>query len=203
LPLLLIGSLAATGGLDILVTDGRTLDSVLKAGRVYILINALVGNLTRFALGPCESFTRRIAWGLGLMFISTDLMKTHQSKWFQTYHDHHEHTEEEHLLPEAGQIALPPDEDAEPPTVKDRVISALKTVKDWIVLAINPPLMGGILAVGFGLIPWFHRELFGAGWLSPYVVLGYPSSLSYTRFQHIGQHKQRREIVQCVADGRP
>ncbi|KAJ7784636.1 hypothetical protein B0H16DRAFT_304762 [Mycena metata] len=55
LPLLLINALAATGGLDQFVTGDKTLDSVLKTGRVYILINALVGNLTRFALGPCTS----------------------------------------------------------------------------------------------------------------------------------------------------
>jgi hypothetical protein len=56
LPLLLINALAATGGLDPLVTGDRTLESALKIGRVYILINALVGNLARFAVGPCTSF---------------------------------------------------------------------------------------------------------------------------------------------------
>ncbi|KAJ7640540.1 membrane transport protein-domain-containing protein [Mycena rosella] len=147
LPLLLINSLAATGGLDPLVTAGRTLESVQKTGRVYILINALVGNLTRFALGPY-------------------LMKTHESKvWFSSYHDHY--TEDEQLLPETGPGEITLDDDQEPPTVKDRIIAGLKSAQDWIVLAINPPLMGGLLAVGFGLIPWFHRELFGPGILSP------------------------------------
>jgi hypothetical protein len=56
LPLLLISALAATGGLDPLVTADRPLERILKTGRVYILINALVGNLTRFALGPCKFF---------------------------------------------------------------------------------------------------------------------------------------------------
>lgn len=55
LPLLLIDALAATGSLDDLVPVGDTLASVVKRGRVYILINALVGNLTRFASGPCSS----------------------------------------------------------------------------------------------------------------------------------------------------
>ncbi|KAJ6557414.1 membrane transport protein-domain-containing protein [Mycena vulgaris] len=147
LPLLLINALAATGGLDQLVTAGRTLESVQKAGRVYILINALVGNLTRFALGPY-------------------LMKAHQSHaWFHSYHDH---PEDEHLLPETGHITLPDeDQDTEPPTIKDRVISGLTTAKGWVAKAVNPPLTGGILAIGFGLIPWFHRELFGPGILSP------------------------------------
>ncbi|KAJ7505390.1 hypothetical protein B0H11DRAFT_1708938, partial [Mycena galericulata] len=137
LPLLLINALGATGALDPLVTPGKTLDGVLKTGRVYFLINALVGNLTRFALGP---------------------------SWFHSYHDNISETS----LPEIGQITLPEEEEAtEPPSVKQRIMSGLKTVKDWIVLAANPPLVGGLLAVIFGVIPWFHTELFGSGFLSP------------------------------------
>ncbi|KAJ7505388.1 auxin efflux carrier [Mycena galericulata] len=146
LPLLLINALAATGGLDPLITPGKTLDSVLKTGRVYILINALVGNLTRFALGPY-------------------LMKAHPSEtWFHSYHD----DTSENSLPEIGQIALPEEEETtEPPSVKQKIVAGLKTIKDWIVLVINPPLMGGLLAIIFGIIPWFHTELFGSGTLSP------------------------------------
>lgn len=55
LPLLLLNALAATGSLDLLVSPDDVLADALKRGRVYILINALVGNLTRFALGPCAS----------------------------------------------------------------------------------------------------------------------------------------------------
>ncbi|KAJ7288387.1 membrane transport protein-domain-containing protein [Mycena rebaudengoi] len=146
LPLLLINSLAVTGALDPLVLPGQTLDGVVKTGRVYILINALVGNLMRFALGPY-------------------LMKTHDSKnWFSSYHDDTHDSEE--LLPERGQIALT-DEPTDLPSHRQRVVNALKSVKDWIVLALNPPLIGGLLALSFGLIPWFHRELFGSGILSP------------------------------------
>ncbi|KAJ7640543.1 membrane transport protein-domain-containing protein [Mycena rosella] len=164
LPLLLINSLAASGGLDSLVTADRTLESIQKIGRVYFLINALVGNLTRFALGPCDFFTQPV--NRPLMPVSTDLMKTHESKvWFSSYHEHY--TEDEQLLPETGPGEITLDDDQEPPTVKDRIIAGLKSAQDWIVLAINPPLMGGLLAVGFGLIPWFHRELFGPGILSP------------------------------------
>ncbi|KAJ7645428.1 membrane transport protein-domain-containing protein [Mycena polygramma] len=147
LPLLLINALAATGGLDQLITGDRTLESVLKLGRVYILINALVGNLARFALGPY-------------------LMKTHESKtWFQSYHDY---PSDENLLPEIGAIVLPDEERVtEAPRKTDRILIRLKRAKDWIVSAINPPLFGGIMAICFGIIPWFHRELFGSGILSP------------------------------------
>ncbi|KAJ6619461.1 membrane transport protein-domain-containing protein [Mycena sp. CBHHK59/15] len=147
LPLLLINSLASTGGLDSLVTADRTLDGVLKTGRVYILINALVGNLTRFALGPY-------------------LMKSHESKVFHSYHDD---THDENVLPEIGHIALPMEEEesAEPPSATQRLIKHLKGAKDWILRALNPPLIGGLLAIFFGLIPFFHKGLFGSGWLSP------------------------------------
>ncbi|KAJ7095935.1 membrane transport protein-domain-containing protein [Mycena belliarum] len=153
LPLLLISALAATGGLDPLVTDDRTLDSVVKAGRVYILINALVGNLTRFAMGPY-------------------LMKANAPQsskaWFRSYHDH---VEDDSLLSdsnqETGHIALLDEEDREPPSIKHRTLSSLNRAKEWIINAMNPPLTGGILAVAFGMIPWFHRELFGPGVLSP------------------------------------
>ncbi|KAJ7780572.1 hypothetical protein DFH07DRAFT_1022329 [Mycena maculata] len=147
LPLLLISALAATGGLDPLVTPGKTLDSVLKTGRVYILINALVGNLTRFALGPY-------------------LMKARPSKsWFRSYRD----DPSVNPLPEIGHgdIALPDDEEPPRPSIGHGILSGFIATKDWIVGAINPPLMGGILAILFGIIPFFHTELFGSGILSP------------------------------------
>ncbi|KAJ7254388.1 hypothetical protein B0H12DRAFT_1184130 [Mycena haematopus] len=149
LPLLLINALAATGGLDPLVTGDRTLESALRIGRVYILINALVGNLARFALGPY-------------------LMKASPPKvWIRS---DPEDAEAEALLPESGNIALPMEEQAfDSRRIKSqfKIKASLKRAKDWIVSAMNPPLLGGILAVCFGLIPWFHTELFGSGVLSP------------------------------------
>ncbi|KAJ7212184.1 hypothetical protein GGX14DRAFT_447827 [Mycena pura] len=136
LPLLLINALGASGSLDQLVTADRTLDSVLRTGRVYFLINALVGNLVRFAFGPY-------------------LMKSHA---------HEAEAEDEDF---AGHIALPEEATDEPLRITTRMRRGLKRTKHWIVRAINPPLMGGILAMVFGLIPWFHRELFGSGILSP------------------------------------
>lgn len=95
-------------------------------------------------------------------------MKTHSKAWYQSYHDH---PEDENFIPQIGDIALLEEDGVtEPPSLKDKIISSLQRTKDWIVSAINPPLMGGILALTFGLIPWFHKELFGSGFLSPYVV---------------------------------
>lgn len=53
LPLLLVQSLSKTGTFDDLLQPDETMDQLVKRGTVYILINALVGNMTRFALGPC------------------------------------------------------------------------------------------------------------------------------------------------------
>lgn len=47
LPLLLLTSLSTVGTLSQLVLPGDSLQGVLERGKVYVLINALVCNLTR------------------------------------------------------------------------------------------------------------------------------------------------------------
>lgn len=47
LPLLLLSSLGDNGTLDPLVGKGESLSKVLDRGKVYLLIHALVCNLTR------------------------------------------------------------------------------------------------------------------------------------------------------------
>jgi hypothetical protein len=54
LPLLLLSSLGDTGTLAPLMGDGDDMDELLSRGKVYLLIHALVCNLTRFGFGPCE-----------------------------------------------------------------------------------------------------------------------------------------------------
>jgi hypothetical protein len=51
--LLLLNTLGKNHTLDPLMQKGDSLDDLLQRGRVYLLINALVGNLTRFTFGPC------------------------------------------------------------------------------------------------------------------------------------------------------
>lgn len=53
LPLLLLESLGDTGTLKPLLGKGEDMDDLLSKGKVYLLIHALVCNLTRFAFGPC------------------------------------------------------------------------------------------------------------------------------------------------------
>ncbi|KAI5478185.1 hypothetical protein MNV49_005352 [Pseudohyphozyma bogoriensis] len=140
LPLLLVDALGATGSLDILVPHGEVLADVLKRGRVYVLINALVGNLTRFAFGPY-------------------LMKTHKEIAF--LHPHHDDPHHE-PPPKLGTIALPTDSDdaqlVQGP--ESKFAGAVAKVKKWAAIALNPPLIGGFAAIFFGLIPWFHHQLF-------------------------------------------
>ena len=51
----LLSALSGTGALDSLVPPDQQLDAVVSRARVFILLNALCGNLTRFAFGPCRS----------------------------------------------------------------------------------------------------------------------------------------------------
>lgn len=52
LPLLLINALAQTGSLDSLVVGSDDIKEALRRATVYVLLNALVGNITRFLAGP-------------------------------------------------------------------------------------------------------------------------------------------------------
>jgi hypothetical protein len=54
LPLLLLGSLGDNGTLEGLVGKDDSMSEMLSRGKVYLLIHALVCNLTRFTFGPCE-----------------------------------------------------------------------------------------------------------------------------------------------------
>lgn len=56
LPLLLLTSLGDTGTLKPLLGDGDDMDELLSRGKVYLLIHALVCNLTRFGFGPCKLY---------------------------------------------------------------------------------------------------------------------------------------------------
>ncbi|KAF7314196.1 Dual specificity kinase 1 [Mycena kentingensis (nom. inval.)] len=138
LPLLLLSALAATGGLDPLVTPERSLESLTRSGRVYILLNALVGNLARFALGPY-------------------LMRVPQPEERRNLYDNVRDDESEQLLPQTD------DDDSRMPTRRPREHRWFSA----IIRVLNPPLAGGLLALVFGLVPWIRTALFGTGFLSP------------------------------------
>jgi predicted permease len=151
LPLLLISTLSSAGALDALVPPGGELDQTLSKLRVYILINALVGNLTRFAIG---SF----------------LMVNHDHVlWMAPHRDDPAHRD----TPKSGdnQIRLPVDNqepDDSKKTVGQKALKAAQLGWHYLSVALNPPLVGGLAAIAFGLIPFAQSQLFSSsGWLSP------------------------------------
>ncbi|KAM0786202.1 hypothetical protein ACM66B_007006 [Microbotryomycetes sp. NB124-2] len=126
LPLLLLSALSSTGALDSLVKDGDSLDQLVSRGKVFFLLNALCGNLTRFAFGPY-------------------LMQPEQT----------------------GQIVLPTEEasvgaGAHIPR-HHKIVSLGQRISrcfHWIKDALNPPLIGGLLGITIGIVPWTHSAFF-------------------------------------------
>ncbi|SGZ32153.1 BQ5605_C043g12095 [Microbotryum silenes-dioicae] len=147
LPLLLLHALLQTRALDSLVRPGEPLFLVLSRGRVYILINALVGNLTRFAFGP--------------YLLRGDPKVEGQ---IRLPSDHH---------PGAFPITRSTgDEERAPPPVWTRVThrlgKSLRKASTALTGFLNSPLLGVVAACFFGLISWFHHHLFDkGGWLTP------------------------------------
>lgn len=94
-------------------------------------------------------------------------MKTHREVFWA--HPHHDDPEVEPSV-QIGQIRLPETvEEAPEPSKGAKMQRILGKAFTFVTVALNPPLIGGILAIFFGIIPWLHRQLFTtAGWLSPY-----------------------------------
>ncbi|WVF68279.1 hypothetical protein IAT40_003044 [Kwoniella sp. CBS 6097] len=157
LPLLLLSSLGKNGTLSPLVgKDG--LDDVLDRGQVYLLINALVCNLTRFSFGPI-------------------MMKKHPLDIPHPW----SHSESPHAIKQLmddvrGYPEVQPYEnnDEETPLLDQvktggrRGWRALKIIQKSAAGFMNPPMYGGLAAIIFGVIPFTHRWLFEKGWLSPF-----------------------------------
>nr|XP_018263817.1 uncharacterized protein I303_03690 [Kwoniella dejecticola CBS 10117]OBR85975.1 hypothetical protein I303_03690 [Kwoniella dejecticola CBS 10117] len=159
LPLLLFSSLGKNGTLSPLI-KGDELEEVLDRGQVYLLINALVGNLTRFSLGP-------------RMMNSHPLDVPHP--W--------SHSESPHAVKKVKEVlnggypAIEPyhDDDENAPLLDQ---ARERGKKGWKILVIlknslagfmNPPMYGGLAAILAGVIPFLHSWLFDKGaWLSPF-----------------------------------
>ena len=101
-------------------------------------------------------------------------------------HEHWVHSHPHHENPNAGpdgdedkqgSIRLPglyedtaddeQEHQHEPADIKDMALAGAKKAKALAVKVANPPLIGGVLAVVCGLIPFLHSWLFKGGWLSP------------------------------------
>jgi auxin efflux carrier family protein len=63
-------------------------------------------------------------------------------------------------------------EPAKPTGLGEKAVAGVKAAWYWTRTCLNPPLVGGLAGIIFGVIPWTQYELFDAdGWLSPCVSL--------------------------------
>ncbi|KAF8744331.1 Membrane transport protein, partial [Rhizoctonia solani] len=144
LPLLLLDSLEKTGTIGIIIgKNGGSVADAVARGRTYLLIAALVGNVGRFALGP-------------------DIMGPKNN-------DHSDFP---------GDLSATfrpvPTEETTPLLSTARVHNTASrtwtTIKEygkrtweWIVDAMNPPLVAAAIAIVFGLISPLRHAFFSKG----------------------------------------
>ncbi|KAK8869782.1 hypothetical protein IAR55_000350 [Kwoniella newhampshirensis] len=138
LPLLLLTSLGKNGTLAPLIGDDD-LDQVLSRGRVYLLINALVCNLTRFTFGPKSPHALK------------------QALMAPSYPEIDPYPQES--APLLGQVK----------EGGRRGWKVLTVIRKHLAAFMNPPMYGGLAAVVAGLIPFLRGWLFDKkGFLSPF-----------------------------------
>ncbi|KAJ9118171.1 hypothetical protein QFC22_004075 [Naganishia vaughanmartiniae] len=176
LPLLLLESLGTTGTLKQLMRDGETMDDVLDRGRVYLLINALVCNLTRFAFGPYllqQDTTLKLTYSEfsypirrlkevkdqlpSLSDVPNMLSSTEQGEYPDITPYPSTSGETQPLLSQQQVTRVSR-------TVGHRLKAGCVKIGEYV----NPPMLGGGLAIILGLIPFMRHALFdNTGLLSP------------------------------------
>ncbi|WVR08009.1 hypothetical protein IAU60_005053 [Kwoniella sp. DSM 27419] len=163
LPLLLISSLGKNGTLDPLIGKDE-LDDVLDRAQVYLLINALVCNLTRFTFGPSK-----LDFETSLI---TGMMKNHPLDVSHPWsHSESPHPIKKIVNATQGYPDVRPygDDDEQAPLLAKvkrggrRTKRVLRIMGSTFAGFMNPPMYGGLAAVVFGVIPFTHRWLFEKG----------------------------------------
>lgn len=157
LPLLLLQSLGKIGTLKNLVQDGDSMDEVLRRGKVYLLINALVANLVRFAVGPymLNQAEEKSDQHQEPRQESTDRpsLRRYDSVSAASYQqgedEDGEANETTGLLERLGERTT-----SSKPWKKTRDISAK------VLGFTNPPVWAGLLAILVGVIPFLRHALF-------------------------------------------
>lgn len=85
-------------------------------------------------------------------------MQTHkESVFFHPHNDDPHHDPPPKLV---GEISLPTTDEDSVVSRAWKVEHVLAAGAKWVFIVLNPPLVGGILAVFLGLIPFFHHALF-------------------------------------------
>ncbi|KAI5450380.1 hypothetical protein NCC49_003162 [Naganishia albida] len=179
LPLLLLESLGNTGTLKQLMRDGESIDEVLNRGRVYLLINALVCNLTRFAFGPYllqQDSESNLNWSFLEFSNPAQKLKELKDQLPSPEDLNPFNTAEEGDYPNVAPYSSSSDNNETQPLltkqrakrVSNNIGSKLKAAWETVSEYLNPPMMGGGVAVILGLIPFMRHALFdNTGFLSP------------------------------------
>jgi auxin efflux carrier family protein len=180
LPLLMFSSLESQGALDALAGKGETLDALSRRARSYILIHALVCNLSEsmqiFTLCTQYEVTCRLA----ARFLFGPKLMLPSSQIDHIFTTHFETPHLPHLLPPKDSVedtpqdnTLRPDDAERQPLLhhsqssgtveaqlegrKERAKSLLYRTWSGLKAALNPPLIGGLAAVFVGVIPFLHK----------------------------------------------
>ncbi|KAG7580157.1 hypothetical protein FFLO_00128 [Filobasidium floriforme] len=171
LPLLLLQALGKIGTLKSLVGEGEEMSEVLARGKVYLLINALVSNLVRFAIGPYmleakedngEPFNPQL-------WLESTISEIPKSMPELPEWDDHTHgpSNPQPDYPNVQPYPSVENNETSPLLNKNKAKAVSKGVfRAAVVLAkkatsfMNPPMWGGVLAIISGLIPWLRHSLF-------------------------------------------
>jgi len=155
LPLLLLSSLAKNGALNSLIRED-SVGAILSRGRVYLLINALICNLTRFAFGP-------------RLMQSHPVDVTHPWSYLESPHA---------LFTKLKSVGVALSEDEPEDEEHREAISTARgsSLSSWVGSVwskvsgfLNPPMIGGLLAIAVGIIPSSRAAFFSEGaLLSPF-----------------------------------
>ncbi|KAJ9099766.1 hypothetical protein QFC21_003764 [Naganishia friedmannii] len=168
LPLLLLESLGTTGTLKQLMRDGESMDDVLNRGRVYLLINALVCNLTRFAFGPYllqQDTTLKLTYSE----FSYPIRRLKEVKDQLPSIDEIPNmlrSTEEGEYPNVAPYPSTSDE-TQPLLSRQRATRVSKNIGQKLKATClkigeytNPPMLGGGVAIILGMIPFMRHALF-------------------------------------------
>lgn len=172
LPLLLVKSLSATGILETLITDPNdTLEDAVRRAQSYFLVNAVVGNVLTFSLGPklldCEEVSdshHNTKEGASVQERDNGSEDVEQGQGEENGHQQDNTADERtSLLPNlvrrqgeaAGHVAY------------QKAAKGIHHLPFWTQRAVgfsyaflNAPMIGAVIGAIIGLAPPLHRAFF-------------------------------------------
>ncbi|ODQ53265.1 auxin efflux carrier [Saitoella complicata NRRL Y-17804] len=150
LPLLLLESLEKTGTLEPLAGGGSVSDALAK-GKSYILVNALVNNIMRFAFGP-------------MLIEKGEEEDQERDEEAEGGNGRDNDDDRQPLLNGRGRsnsdISRKSHDSDRSMEASTRVKKDAMTIFQKVKASMNPPLVGGLIAVFIGCIPVLHKLFF-------------------------------------------